>query len=177
VRKIFWGWFCPVQWQYYDDNCWVCTDIGAYLISDSGYLPWPEAICPYSGEPCQTLEGYFSTNLESVQKDVECTFGILKKRWRVLNSSMLFRDIGVCEKIFVACCCLHNFLLEVIECNDVRIGRGAPLGNDCMWLDGHTTPPDVRKSDQIDAIRFGWRRTRLATHLREHRDKGPIEES
>ena len=79
----------------------------------------------------------------------------LKKRWRVLNSSMLFQDIGVCEKIFVACCCLHNFLLEVIECNDVRIGRGAPLGNDCMWLDVHTTPPNVRGSDQMDALQFG----------------------
>jgi hypothetical protein len=79
----------------------------------------------------------------------------LKKRWRVLNSGMLYQDIGVCEKIFVACCCPHNFLLEVMERNNVRIGRGGPLGDDCMWLDGHTTLPDKRESDQMDALQFG----------------------
>jgi hypothetical protein len=26
--------------------------------------------------------GYFSSNLESVRNDVECLFGILKKRWK-----------------------------------------------------------------------------------------------
>jgi hypothetical protein len=99
-------------------------------------------------------EGYFLTNLESVQKDVECTFGILKK-WGVMNCGMLYQDIGVCEKIFVACCCLHSFLLEVMEHNNVHIGRGAPLGDDCMWLDGHTTPLDKRESDHVDALQFG----------------------
>jgi hypothetical protein len=44
--------------------------------------------------------------------------------------------------------------LEVMERNNVRIGRGAPLGNDCMWLDGHTTPPNMRGSDQMDALQF-----------------------
>ena len=29
--------------------------------------------------------GYFNGNLESVRKDVECTYGILKKRWRCLD--------------------------------------------------------------------------------------------
>jgi hypothetical protein len=46
---------------------------------NNGYLQWPEAICPYSGEPCHTLKGYFSTNLKSVRKDVKCAFGIFKK--------------------------------------------------------------------------------------------------
>jgi hypothetical protein len=32
-----------------------------------------------------TVKGYFSTNLESVRKDVECTFGILKKSCSELN--------------------------------------------------------------------------------------------
>ena len=71
---------------------------------------------------------------------------------RTAERGMPFQDIGVCEKIFVACCCNHIFLLEGMEPNNVRIGRGAPLRNDCMWLDGHTTPPDKRESDQIDAL-------------------------
>jgi hypothetical protein len=68
---------------------------------------------------------------------------------------MMFWDIGVCEKIFVACCCSHNFLLEVMERNDAHVGRGAPLGDDCIWLDGHTTPPKEQKADQVGAMMFG----------------------
>ena len=32
-----------------------------------------------------------------MRKDVECTFGILKKRWRVLNNGLMYQDIKVCE--------------------------------------------------------------------------------
>ena len=118
-----------------------------------------------------------------LHKPQECPKGCrvyiwdLKKRWCVLNCGLQYQDIGVCEKIFVACCCLHNFLLEVMEHNDVPIGHGSPPGNDCMWLNGHTTPPDKRESDQRNALQFSWRRTRLAVHLRGLCDKGPIEES
>jgi hypothetical protein len=104
---------------------------GVYLICDNGYLRWPQLICPFTvDEPCHTESGYFSSNLESVWKDIECTFGILKKRWRILNSGLGYRGIGDCEKIFLACCCLHIFLLDIMERNDVRVGRGAPFPGD-----------------------------------------------
>ena len=45
-----------------------------------------------------SLEGYFSSNLESGRKDAECTFGMLKKRWKILNDGLLYRDIKVREK-------------------------------------------------------------------------------
>ncbi len=108
-------------------------DQGAYLICDNSYLRWPTSICPYVGVENSTLEGYFSTNLESVRKDVECTFGILKKRWKVLNDGLHYRDIRTCERVFNACCCLHNFMLD-----QVRVGHGAPIGTDGIWLAGNT---------------------------------------
>ncbi len=62
---------------------------GAYLICDNGYLRWPQLICPYTAnEPCHTEAGYFLSNIESVRKDVECTFGIIKKRWQILNNGL-----------------------------------------------------------------------------------------
>jgi hypothetical protein len=76
----------------------IAQERGMYLICDNGYLRWPTSICPYEGAAKSTLEGYFSTNLESVRKDVECTFGILKKRWKILNHGLLHRDISVCKK-------------------------------------------------------------------------------
>jgi hypothetical protein len=61
-----------------------------------------------------------------VRKDVECTFGILKKHWRVLNNGILFRDINVCDKVFMTCCCLQNILLNLME-------RTLGLGGEVHW--------------------------------------------
>ena len=77
--------FTNSTWKYYNADGTSKLDRGMYLICDSGSLRWPTSICPYSGADNSTVEGYFLTNLESVQKDVKCTFGILKKRWKVLN--------------------------------------------------------------------------------------------
>ena len=68
-----------------------------YLICDNGYLGWLQSICPYMAPTVASLEGYFSSNLKSVRKDVECTFGILKRRWKILNNGLLYRDIKICE--------------------------------------------------------------------------------
>ena len=89
-------------------------------------------MCPYVNATAASAEGYYSTNLESLRKDVECTFGIMKKRSKILNNGLLYRDIKVCEKIFVTCFCLHNMLVKDMRMNhsDTRVGRGAPLGKD-----------------------------------------------
>jgi hypothetical protein len=100
------------------------------LICDNGYLHWLSSICPYEGHIHANLEGYFSLNLKSVHKDVECTFEILKKRWKILKNGLLDWDICICEKFFVMCCCLHNFLLDLRVWNNVQAGHGCPIGND-----------------------------------------------
>jgi hypothetical protein len=122
--------FTNTTWQYYDGDGIVQSERGMYLICDNGYLLWPTSICPYSKSNNATLEGFFLTNLESVRKDVECTFGILKKRWKVLNNGFKQRDIVKCEQILIACCVLHNFLLDQMLRNHVRAGRGYPIDND-----------------------------------------------
>ena len=42
----------------------------------------------------------------------------------------------VCSKIFITCCWLNNFLVDLMERSTVRVGRGAPLDDDGMWLSG-----------------------------------------
>ena len=123
-----------------------------------------------------SAEGYFSSNLESMRKDVECTFGILKKRWKILNDGLLYRDIKICEKIFVMAECLHNMLVEdtIGNYRDARVGRGSPLSNDGMYLDGHTVPQNLDKEDKHLTKEFGKRRLNLAINLRVMREKGPI---
>ena len=105
---------------------------------------------------------------------MECTFGILKKRWRVLNNGILFRDIDVCDKVFTTCYCLHKFLLNLMERHNVRVGRGGPLENDGIWLSGNTATNHDVETNTILANKFVRRREILAMHLRVLREIGPI---
>ncbi len=81
IMEIRDGWLGDCQWKYYAEDGRVIVQISMYLICDNKYLRWPTSICPYTQHVgAASPEGYFSANLESVCKDVECTFGILKKR-------------------------------------------------------------------------------------------------
>jgi hypothetical protein len=136
-----------------------------YLICNNGYLRWPTSIFPYLQADKSAVKGYFSTNLESVQKDVECTFGILKKWWKVLNHGFKFCKMEQWEKIFIACCILHNFLLDLMVRTNVRVGCGHPIGDNGVWLDGHTVKVDTNAFETFLLTQFGMRRSLLAKHL------------
>lgn len=54
----------------------------------------------------------WSSHIESLRKDVECTFGILKKRFMFLKFPIRLHTPEAIEKVFRTCCLLHNWLLE-----------------------------------------------------------------
>jgi len=85
VKFVQFGWLSKSMWQYYNAIGQICWDKHMYLICECGYLCRPQSICPYSSATAALAEGYFSLNLESIRKDVECTIGIMKKRWKILN--------------------------------------------------------------------------------------------
>ena len=64
---------------------------GAYLITDGGYHLWrccqPPIKAAWNEDEC-----HWSLRLESVRKNVECTFGILKVRFRILKFPMMYND-------------------------------------------------------------------------------------
>ena len=74
---------------------------------------------------------------------------------------------------------LHNMLLDVGAeqgiTNVTRVGRGAPVGNDGLWLEGpeqlngrlmgDTSLSLIRSADRIEAIKWMERRELLADHL------------
>ena len=150
-----------------------------YLICDNVYLRWPTTICPFTRMDKSTPEGFFSTNIESVRKDVECTFGILKKRWRIFNNGFYYRDIVTCEKIFVTCCCLNNYLLDLMETTNVRVGRGWSLESNSIWFSGpnnDTLEETDQESDRLLSTQFLQQRNLLVKHLYLFRQKGKIKE-
>jgi hypothetical protein len=103
VRAIRFGWYKHVKWTSFDIHGRERISKGIYFICDGGYLRWPTLICPYASESSLGRKGYFNSNLESIRKDVECTFGILKKRWRILDYGFNYYCMKDCEKIFTVC--------------------------------------------------------------------------
>ncbi len=85
---------------------------GAYDIVDNGYLQWPSTVPPLKNS-CNRSEIRFSQWLESLRKDVECSFGILKGRWRILKTGVRLHNTKVCDSIWLTCCALHYTLLDV----------------------------------------------------------------
>ena len=90
----------------------VVTIKGAYVIVDNGYLRWPTTIPPMK-DSFNRSEQRFSEWLESLRKDVECTFGILKGRWRILKTGIRCHNTEVGDNVWMTCCALHNHLLDV----------------------------------------------------------------
>ena len=48
-----------------------------------------------------------------MRKDVECTFGILKGRFRILKTGIRQHDSVDVDNIWFTCCALHNMLLTI----------------------------------------------------------------
>mmetsp|Transcript_9996 Transcript_9996/g.20675 ORF Transcript_9996/g.20675 Transcript_9996/m.20675 type:complete len:554 (-) Transcript_9996:27-1688(-) len=89
----------------------TATYKGVWLIVDNGYIHWPTCIPPF--KQWETIkQRRFSEWLESMRKDVECTFGIMKGRFRLLKAGIRLHGVEACDKIWLTCCAFHNFLLD-----------------------------------------------------------------
>jgi hypothetical protein len=90
---------------------------GVWVIVDNGYLKWSVTIPPFKKTSDQR-EIRWSHWMESIRKDVECAFGIMKGRWRILKSGIRLHGVEAADKIWMTCCALHNWLLEVDGLDD-----------------------------------------------------------
>jgi Plant transposon protein len=84
---------------------------GGWLLCDNGYQNWPCLMCPIK-DPILRKEMRWSKWLESKRKDVECTFGILKNRFRILIIDIRLQSIESVDRVWCTCCVLHNMFLE-----------------------------------------------------------------
>ena len=114
---------------------------GAWLLVDNGYLAWPTTVPPIKSTSSQR-EIRFSRWLESMRKDVEFTFGILKGRWRILKTGICLGGVEKADKIFLTCCALHNWLLDVD-------GLSAP------W-EGAVPTNAAAGRNEVDEMMGGW---------------------
>ena len=85
---------------------------GVWFMVDNGYLSWSCTVPPdNNGLTYEVIR--FSEWLESMRKDVECLFGIMKGRFSMLRYGFRFHSIVNCDKMWLTCCALHNLLLDV----------------------------------------------------------------
>ncbi len=77
-----------------------------------------------------------------MRKDVECTFGILKGRFRVLKTGIRLHKIEAVDKIWLTCCALHNLLLEADGLDE---GRENGVPSDWVGELGEHSPEDIRR--------------------------------
>ena len=67
--------------------------------------------------------------MESMRKDVECTFGILKGCWRILKVGIGLHDISSVDMVWQTCCALHNMLLDIDGLNKPWDGVNLPTSD------------------------------------------------
>ena len=87
----------------HDDN----IDVGPVLIGDPAYPLLPGILKEF--DTCNSNEEVmYNIKLRSVRNQIECAFGRLKARWRILNRPI---DIGIehVPNLVVACFVLHNY--------------------------------------------------------------------
>ena len=71
------------------------------------------------------LDVKWSMWVESLRKVVECTFGIMKERFRILKAGIRLYGVETAGRIWLTCCVSHNWLLdeastETSQWDDIR---------------------------------------------------------
>ncbi|CAN6381068.1 unnamed protein product [Urochloa humidicola] len=82
-----------------------------YYLADGIYPEWA-AFVKSVRQPQSAKHKLFVEHQEGARKDVECAFGILQSRFRILKQPARLWDQGDLENIMLACIILHNMVIE-----------------------------------------------------------------
>jgi len=94
-----------------DANGTETKERGLYLLCDGGYNKWK---CLMTGDNSWSEKPNVAWRamLESLRKDVECVNGILKARWKILQSGIRLHEGSAVQQVVHTCVALHNMLLD-----------------------------------------------------------------
>lgn len=87
-------------------------EIGPYLLGDNTYPISPWLKKPFPEATRDRNEIQFNRELSSARVKIDCAFGCLKSRWRILQKR-LDSDIQFSIKTATACAVLHNFCIKI----------------------------------------------------------------
>jgi hypothetical protein len=135
TKAIIEGSMEHILFHLYDSGRNLITVQGGYLIADGGFLRIGCMADPGHGSWAMN-EVRWSEFLESIRKDVECFFGILKNRFRFCLGPIEVRDYEVVEAAFKCCTMIHNLILDY----DKEFHAECMLWEDINW---ERLSPDV----------------------------------
>ena len=81
------------------------------FIGDEGFPLLTNLMKPVPGTNIPERERIYNYRLSRARRIVECAFGKLANRWRILHTKIDVQPEGA-KKIVKACCVLHNFLIQ-----------------------------------------------------------------
>jgi DDE superfamily endonuclease len=118
---------------------------GAWGLVDNGYHKWSFIQAPAKSHLYKS-EQRLSQWMESLRKDAECVFGILKGRFRILKTGIRVEGTAAADSVWLTCCALHNFLLHVDGLSE-QWRHDVP--SDYKGELGHNDPHEVRQLPSV----------------------------
>jgi len=100
------------EFTLYDEDRRKVRHRGVYAICDGGYGDSRNLVSAFRNAGVVGPKLDWSRWVGSVRKDVECTFGVLKQRFRILYTHIARRKANDVENMFKVCAILHNLILE-----------------------------------------------------------------
>ena len=153
------GTYASYAYQVYDAQGELKNVNGGYCICDNGYLRWPTMMAP-SKRAADVQDYNWSEMLESLRKDIECLFGMMKQEFAILKYGSRFNSLEVMDEIFLTCCAIHN-------------QRKVIAGTDMPWTSEEIHDDEGDLSQKPAAV---WRRlseqNRLETFLVDNESGG-----
>ena len=109
----------------------VCYHLKEYLVRD-----------------LENAEEIFNHRHSSLRNVIERTFGVLKKRFPIISGmTKPFFPVDIVTKIILACCILHNYLVDSDERLIAEVDQEISNG------DIHTEAKNSTNDSDADAIR------------------------
>lgn len=96
-----------------EPECLPGTDVKApyVFLGDEAYPLLPYLLKPYSGKNLPFDEENYNNRLSRARKTVECAFGIINAKWRILSKA-IETNIDTADDIIKCICILHNFVMQ-----------------------------------------------------------------
>jgi len=82
------------------------------FVADEAFALHKNLLRPYPGRGLTNTRRILNYRISRARRTVECVFGVLSNKWRVLHTPLLVEP-DFADDIIKSCCILHNFVRKI----------------------------------------------------------------